>query len=112
MWGLPSGWDSAPSESHHKIELKAPSKNTQRNTSTLIEQTAIRQLQNNTLICTNNYFDLEVDNDEVGGTKINPVSSSKFTIKVDNNSSAVMAWDDIHYNKVKPTHPDDVLEYI
>ena len=38
-WGPPSGWDSAPSESHHKTEMKGLSKNAQRNPSTLIWQT-------------------------------------------------------------------------
>jgi hypothetical protein len=38
MWGPPCGWDSAPSESHHKSEIKGPSKNTQQNASTLIQQ--------------------------------------------------------------------------
>eukprot|EP00957_Ditylum_brightwellii_P022458 1694914-Ditylum_brightwellii.AAC.1 len=39
LWGIPSGWDSAPSESHHRTEIKAPSKNTQGNDATLINQT-------------------------------------------------------------------------
>ena len=43
LWGPPSGWDSAPSESHHKTEIKAPSKNTQRRASNLVKQTTIRQ---------------------------------------------------------------------
>ena len=42
MWGPPSGWDSAPSESHHKYQIKAPSQNTQKRPATVIEQTARR----------------------------------------------------------------------
>ena len=38
-WGPLTGSDSFPSESHHKTEIKGPSKNTQRNASTLIKQT-------------------------------------------------------------------------
>eukprot|EP00980_Cylindrotheca_fusiformis_P004617 scaffold983_cov82-Cylindrotheca_fusiformis.AAC.1 len=30
MWGPPTGWDSGPSESHHKTQVKLPAKNTQR----------------------------------------------------------------------------------
>eukprot|EP00980_Cylindrotheca_fusiformis_P016094 scaffold4764_cov84-Cylindrotheca_fusiformis.AAC.4 len=30
MWGPPTGWDSGPSESHHKMQVKLPAKNTQR----------------------------------------------------------------------------------
>ena len=78
--------------------------------STLTEQTARRQLQNKMLTRANNYFGLKVEYNEVGAPKTNPVSASKFTIKVDNNRSAVMTWDDdVCYNKVKPTHPDSVL---
>ena len=43
LWGHPSGWDSAPSESHHKTEIKAPSRNTQRRACNLVKQTTIRQ---------------------------------------------------------------------
>eukprot|EP00536_Pseudo-nitzschia_multiseries_P013877 jgi/Psemu1/36773/gm1.36773_g len=42
-WGSPAGWDSAPNESHHKTEIKAPSKNTQGNAASLINQTAQRK---------------------------------------------------------------------
>ena len=31
IWGPPAGRDSAASESHHKTEIKAPAKNTQKN---------------------------------------------------------------------------------
>lgn len=58
IWGLPSSWDSALSESHHKTEIKASSKNTQKNVHTLIKQTAKAQLQNKMLMrgdnCKNN----------------------------------------------------------
>ena len=45
LWGPPAGWDSSHCESHHKSEIKAPSKSTQCNKSTLIHQTANRQLE-------------------------------------------------------------------
>eukprot|EP00957_Ditylum_brightwellii_P082515 6273229-Ditylum_brightwellii.AAC.1 len=43
LWGIPSGRDSAPSKSHHKTEIKAPSKNTHDNAATLMNQTANRK---------------------------------------------------------------------
>ena len=49
MWGPPSGWDSAPSESHHKSEIKAPSKNTQQNANTLIRQLCTRKREKHLL---------------------------------------------------------------
>ena len=45
MRGPPCGWNSAPSESHHKSEIKAPAKSTQYNASTLIEQITNRQTE-------------------------------------------------------------------
>ena len=46
LWGTPAaGWDSSPSEGHHKTEIKAPSKSTQCNKSTFISQTAGRQIE-------------------------------------------------------------------
>ena len=48
-WGPPTGWDSSFSESHHKTEVKAPSKNTQQNAHTLIEQT-MRRVQEKKLL--------------------------------------------------------------
>ena len=45
LWGQPKGWDSAPSESHHHDLIKAPSKATQQNAHTLIQQTANRKTE-------------------------------------------------------------------
>jgi hypothetical protein len=42
MWGPLSQMNSGPSESHHKTEVKAPSKNTQRRPATFIQQTSQR----------------------------------------------------------------------
>ena len=46
-WGPPNGWDSAPSESHHKTNIKSPPKTTQQNASLLITQTASCQTELN-----------------------------------------------------------------
>ena len=45
QWGQPKGWDSVFSESHHKVSIKAPSKATQQNQHTLIEQAAKRKTE-------------------------------------------------------------------
>eukprot|EP00980_Cylindrotheca_fusiformis_P006720 scaffold1399_cov109-Cylindrotheca_fusiformis.AAC.4 len=42
MWGPPTGWDSGPSESHHKTEVKLPAKNTQRREVTFTGQVSKR----------------------------------------------------------------------
>ena len=51
MFGPPAGWDSAPCEGHHKTDVKAPSKNTQQNASSLIQQTCKRKLENASIDC-------------------------------------------------------------
>ena len=50
LWGPPSGWDSGPSESFHKYEVKAPSKNTQQNARSIINQTILRQAERQLLM--------------------------------------------------------------
>eukprot|EP00536_Pseudo-nitzschia_multiseries_P009633 jgi/Psemu1/23763/gm1.23763_g len=45
LFGAPTGWDSAASESNHKTELKAPAKRTQQIKSTLIKQTCKRLME-------------------------------------------------------------------
>ena len=104
MWGPPSGWDSAPSESHHKTEKKAPSKNTQRNASTFIEQTAARQLKNRTLQRAYGVFGLNQE-DNSGRRTTEPVSGAKFTKSLDDHGDPLMTWDDCRVNQNKPTHP-------
>ena len=42
LFGPPTGWDSGPSERHHKTQVKVPAKNTQRRQISFIEQTAHR----------------------------------------------------------------------
>ena len=48
-WGPPTGWDSSFNESHHKTEVKGPSKNTQQNARTLMEQTMRRRAEKDLL---------------------------------------------------------------
>ena len=49
MFGPPSGWDSCFPEEHHKEEIKAPSLLTQRNASSIVEQTCRRKMENQAL---------------------------------------------------------------
>eukprot|EP00980_Cylindrotheca_fusiformis_P015816 scaffold4629_cov75-Cylindrotheca_fusiformis.AAC.1 len=41
-WGPPAGWDSGPSESHHKTEVKIPANNTQRRQASFLAQVSKR----------------------------------------------------------------------
>ena len=42
MYSPPKSWDSAPSEIHHKTEVKVPAKNIQQQPTKLIKQTCKR----------------------------------------------------------------------
>ena len=80
MWGPLAGWDSAASKSHHKTEIKAPAKSTQRNASYFIEQTVSHQLEKMFQRAYGALDDNRIDDTVV--TKTNAVARSKFTIKV------------------------------
>jgi hypothetical protein len=107
-WGPPVGWDSAASESHHKTQIKAPSKNTQQNASTLIGQTVRRQMEMKALERVTNIFHLEdekpdkqqynKEDDEAGG--------SWYSI----HENLTMKWDDSR-NRSKPSLPQDVVKF-
>lgn len=58
-WGPLSGWDSAPLESNHKTQIKAPAKRTQMNRRTLIKQTAKRHIEYRVIDRIYNGLDLE-----------------------------------------------------
>ena len=110
MWGPPCGWDSSFSESNHKTEIKAPSKNTQGNASSIIVQTAKRQIEYRTLQKVTNMFELNKNANIRLNTESNHVSGAKFTIKEDNNGKPIMKW--LHTrNKSKASHPYDVLQF-
>ena len=114
LWGHPSGWDSSWSESHHKTQIKAPSKNTQQHATTLIKQVGIRQTELRTIEFAMRAFKLQ---NSISPT-IGPSSLSKlgmygaqFRVNKDNNGSPRMEWSDSRYQH-KPTHPDEVLKFI
>ena len=92
MWGPPCGWDSSFSESNHKTEIKAPSKNTQGNASSIIVQTAKQQIEYQTLQKATNMFELN-DNGNIRFTnESNHVSGANFSIEEDNNGKPSMKW--------------------
>ena len=86
LWGPPSGFDSAASESNHKSEVKAPSKNTQGNASTLIEQTAKRHTENRMLQRATRLFHLNDERtDDATTISRNEIWGAKFWILRNND---------------------------
>ena len=105
LWGAPKNWDSASSESHHKTEIKAPSKNTQNNASTFIQQTATRQTEKKILDC----FGTLPTTTSLSSTP-KAVSGSKFIIYRNDSGDPAMSWSKLE-NKDKPHHPQIILKF-
>ena len=112
LWGPPTGWDSSFSESHHKTEVKAPSKNTQKNARTLIEQTARRQAELNLLRRARH--GLEKGFNPQPRPKLSSSGGAQFTIfkQLEENGeyTNVMEYKET-CNKDKPVHPQAVIDY-
>ena len=88
MWGPPCGRDSAPSESHHKSEIKAPAKNTQCNASTLIGKTTNRQTER--MLLQTATYDYQLDNETESIPKRSPTTGAKFSIMKSTDGSGTM----------------------
>ena len=110
MFGPPSGWDSACCKGHHKTDIKAPSKITQRHAATLIKQTCQRKMEqiwlDRAMLC-NQEFHLPV----VPTTTVysRPIAGSTYKL-VRHNGIASMKWHATH-NQSKAHLPQDVIEY-
>ena len=107
LWGTPAGWDSSACEGHHKSEIKAPSKSTQRNKSTLIEQTANRQLEYRLLDRALAEYSLK---SPLRQRTKHVISGSTFSISVRNHKS-YMKWNK-KANQNKPVYPSAVLDFV
>lgn len=113
-WGPLTGSDSSPSESHHKTEIKGPSKNTQRNASTLIEQTWERKRDKDLLRSVSSLYkkyihnpdktkDKSIESDEKRGSRAQ-------LYQTENNGTPKMTWTKV-VNREKPEFPQRVLEF-
>ena len=105
-WGPPTGWDSSFSESHHKTEVKAPSKNTQQNAHTLIEQTMRRVLEKKILERVSPNTFMEVDDTK---RRVNAAGGAKFRIFL-SHGVPTMRYEDKN-NQMKSVHPTQVLQF-
>ena len=113
LWGPPKGWDSAPNESHHKTELKAPSKNTQQIPSTLIRQTAKRHCEVRLVHRSRSHFKLDVnlESNSGGAHRKSGAKGSKFEVKLDEDNSPTMVWNEQRRRKGRAFHPEVVLTF-
>ena len=108
MYGPTEGMDSSPSESHHKTEIKAPSKNTQCRAVSLIEQTARRQSELRILDHAKRVYKLGKKSDPSQPTA-NPVHGPKFYITNCDNGPK-MRWCDQTKHGL-PIHSQEVIDF-
>ena len=113
LWGHPSGWDSSWSESHHKTQIKAPSKNTQQHAASLIKQVGIRQTELRTIEFAMRAFKLQASAPASDPLSVNELGmhGARFRVEKDGNGSPRMEWYDSRHNE-KPSHPTEVLKFI
>ena len=115
-WGPPTGWDSAPSESHHKTEIKGPAKNTQRNASTLVEQTWNRKRDKYILNSVSSLYkkfihDPNAGEDTIFKTDVDCVRGSLARVFLNiNEDKPWMDWEKV-VNSKKSKFPDQVLQF-
>ena len=115
-WGPPSGWDSASSESHHKTEIKGPAKNTQRNASTLVEQTWNRKRDKYVLNSVSTLYQKFIHDPNAGTgiiytTDVNRVRGSMARVFLNKTKDKpCMVWDEV-VNRKKSKFPDQVLQF-
>ena len=110
MFGPPAGWDSSPCEGHHKMDIKAPSKNTQQNASSLIEQTCRRKMEKSLInrsmrVATQHQYLYVPDN----GQEPKRQAGSRYKIFLDENDDPAMKWD-LQRNSQKAHIPLEVLD--
>ena len=94
------------SESHHKTEVKAPSKNTQQNARTLIEQT-MRRVQEKKLLerVTHPRFT------ESDGSTRNVVAAGRAKFRIYSKDGVPTMQYKEKKNNIKSVHPAEVLQY-
>ena len=108
MFGPPSGWDSCFPEEHHKKEIKAPSLLTQRNASSLVEQTCRRKMEHQALKRALTL--LESRNDSIP-PNIKPVRhGSRYELHFDEDGHHVMRWLS-QQNRDKSHLPECVVKF-
>ena len=109
-WGPLTGSDSSPSESHHKTEIKGPSKNTQRNASTLIKQTWERKRDKHLLGSVTSLYKKYIHSPDKDKDERKKRGSVATLYRTENNGSPKMVWTKV-VNREKPEFTRRVLQF-
>ena len=92
-YGPTSGQDSAPSETNHKGQIKAPAKRTQLNGSTLIEQTCSRHMEYRRIDRLHKEFPMYPQKKEKDPPGENGIAAgSRFVIRQDEKCGRSIKW--------------------
>ena len=110
LFGPPSGFDSAPSESNHKTEVKAPAKRTQLNKATLIKQTCDRHLEYRRIDRLHREFPMFKEKPKQKPGPDGLAAGSRFTLGK-GDEGPFMKWVNSKNKKVPPV-PPEVLQFI
>jgi hypothetical protein len=119
LWGPPKGWDSGPSESHHKTEVKAPSKNTQRNKATFIQQVAtrydelmlVRSAEREYQSNNGCHLSLNFNSETIPFSFNLDRTGATFSIGFDTNELPSMRWNQRRLSSLSSTLPIEVLNF-
>ena len=116
LWGPPRGWDSAPSKSHHKTEIKGPSKTTQRNASTLVPQTLERKTEMHIIRRVSALYSSFVHDENANGKAVGEDTDPQLTgthgriFESGTERTPTMKWVKSN-NRSKPLFPSEVVEF-
>ena len=113
MGGPPKGWDAASNESHNKIVVKAPAKNTQKRPPSINLQTTERNYENETIKDALQQWNLQISpqNEKKQISNISLLGGATFIIRQNYDSrSGIMNWSE-RRNRNKPLHPQTILDF-
>ena len=108
MFGPPDGLDSSPSESNHKTDTKAPSKNTQCRSGSIIKQTCVRKSELRTLDYAERACKLRKKSDPSQPTA-DPCHGPKFWIR-NGDKGPQMRWCDPRKRNF-PIHCKEAIDF-
>ena len=120
LWGPPSGWDSGPSESHHKTEVKVPAKNTQRHQSSFIRQLSLRYYETKVIRTAERRFGLSKPTSNLhqqsqnGGEASNyqiTTGGSSYTIGLNHDLHPAFRWENRQYTG-RNGHPQRIIDSV
>ena len=117
MWGPPCGWDSSFNESHHKTEVKAPSKNVRLKRTTFIKHNVTRLVERKTLQLASAVYGINTVHQNSPETALKKIDDGMhgalFSLFLggDDHNTPTMLWNRSNCRQ-RPTHPSNVVRFV